>query len=135
MDKIVKNNTSFEITDRKKLTVYLPHPLVRSLKIQAAQLGSMSYSGIAESNIKKILKEIEGLKDFAELSNSPKYKDRLKEFIPVKRGRPPIDRKIIIKKKITFYISLNFFKIIRRNQRHFNLSESSLIEMALILSS
>lgn len=131
----MQTNLNASNSDRKKITVYLPDPLVRSLKIQAAQSGLMHYSGIAEARITKIFKELDNLKDYAELSRFSKYKDRLKDFIPVKPGRPPADRKIIIKKKITLYISLSFFKLLRRNQRRFNLSESSCIEMALILSS
>lgn len=120
-------------SDRIKFTVYLPGRIIDKLKIQAAQAGLMSYSGIAESIITRMFTEFDDLKDFAELMRIPKYQDNLSDFIPVKRGRPPLTRNAVIKKKITFYVSYHFFKLVRKYQRRFNLSSSSLVEMSLLI--
>lgn len=120
-------------SDRIKFTVYLPGRIIDKLKIQAAQTGLMTYSGITEGIITRVFTELGDMKDFAELMRTPKYQNVLTDFMPVKRGRPPLTRKIVIKKKITFYVSHQFFKLVRRFQRRFNLSSSSLVEMSLLI--
>lgn len=120
-------------SDRIKFTVYLPGRIIDKLKIQAAQAGLMSYSGITEGIVTRVFTEFSDMKDFVELMRIQKYQGFLTDFIPVKRGRPPLTRKAVIKKKITFYVSYQFFKLVRRYQRRFNLSSSSLVEMSLLI--
>lgn len=116
----------------KKLKIYLPEELISSLKLEAAHKDT-SLSELISLKIYSVYEVLCSIESLSELINSRQYANILRSFAPSSRGRS-WNRVPKIKKSIGLYFSEITIQYIENLAKHFSLSNSSTIELTLLIS-
>jgi len=121
------------VSTYQRMNIYLPEALARSLHTEAGMLGKLRYSRFIAFKIADGISILKTVSAYTELKRKKRYKAIIEAFIPSRPGRR-WDDSSPLKKMVTFYFSKETISDIRRQGKRLGLSNSSVVELALLIA-